>query len=547
MKFGDLPLDEAAGAILVHSVTVKDGRLRKGRALAEDDIERLRATGMETVAAARLEPDDVPEDDAAAMIAAVCGGPNVEAGVPFTGRCNLTATAAGLAVIDAKRIDRLNQVNEAVTVATAGPYEVLAPGQIVATVKIITFAVERDIVEACTAVAAETGGLVRVAAFRPTRVGLIQTVLPGLKKSLLEKAVAVTRDRLATMGATLDTEIACDHDVDAVAQALTRLEKAGCRIIMVLGASAIVDRRDVVPVAIEMAGGRVDHFGMPVDPGHLMLLARLGGAWVLGIPGSARSPRPHGFDWVLQRLVAGIDVTGGDLMRMGVGGLLKEIPGRPMPRERARADRAVATPRPPRVAAIILAAGQSRRMGRVNKLLAEIDGRPMVAQVAEAVAASSATPVVVVTGHEDERVRSVLAGREVVFVHNPDYAEGLSTSLRRGLAALPAEVDGAVICLGDMPTVTAAHIDRLIAAFAPASGKTICVPTHDGKRGNPVLWGRRHFREMIELAGDVGARHLIGQHADAVAEVPMEDAAVLLDLDTPEALAAHLSAGKAEA
>jgi molybdenum cofactor cytidylyltransferase len=177
-------------------------------------------------------------------------------------------------------------------------------------------------------------------------------------------------------------------------------------------------------------------------------------------------------------------------------------------------------------------------MGRRNKLLAEIDGVPMVSRVVDAALASAAESVLVVTGHEPERVAETLGARAVRTVHNPDFEQGLSTSLKVGLAALPAETDGAVVLLGDMPRVTAEHIDRLLAAFDPLEGRAICVPTYDGKRGNPVLFSAEFFAEMRGVAGDVGARHLIGQHEDQVAEVAMEDDAIFLDIDTPEALTA---------
>ncbi len=536
MKFGDTPLVEAEGAILVH--TLRRGRLvlKKGRVLDAKDVAALDAAGVGSVAAARLEPGDVGEDAAALQIARAVAGENLTASQPFTGRCNLVAAAAGVAVLDPARIDRINVVHEAATLATVMPFEAVETGQIVATVKIVTFAIPETVIETVALIAAEAGAPVRLAAYHPMRAGLLQTRQPGDKDSLLDKAVEVTRRRLALLGATLDREIRTAHETGPVAEALRDLA-AGCDVILVLGSSAIVDRRDVVPMSVAQAGGTVDHLGMPVDPGHLTLFARLGRTHVMGLPGSARSPRPHGFDKVLQRLAAGLDVTPLDVARMGVGGLLKEIPGRPVP----RASVPETPPRKPRVAALVLAAGQSRRMGPVNKLLAEVDGRPMVAHAVDAALASAARPVVVVTGHEPERVRAALAGRDVTFAHNPLYVEGLSGSLRAGLDALPADIDGVVVLLGDMPSVATGHIDRLIAAFDPAGGKTICVPTFNGKRGNPVLWARRYFAEMREVAGDVGARHLIGAHADEICEVAMADTAVLEDLDTPEALAAHLA------
>jgi molybdenum cofactor cytidylyltransferase len=471
-------------------------------------------------------------------------------GRPYTGRCNIHADVRGLVLLDAARINRINLVDEAVTIATMPPFTQVEPGDLVATVKIITFAVPGTVVERCRTLAIgggeRTGPVVRVAAYQPFKIGLLQTRLPGIKESVIDKTVEVTRSRLHMLGCTLARELRCGHSEDEVATSLAALRDEGIDIALVLGASAIVDRRDVVPMAVERGGGTVEHFGMPVDPGNLMLLASLGRMCILGLPGSARSIRLHGFDWVLQRLVAGLSVTGEDLMRMGVGGLLKEIPTRPMPRERAAPRPAAGPERNPRVGALILAAGQSRRMGSVNKLLADVEGRPMVARVADALLASRARPIVVVTGHQPERVREALAGRELRFVHNPDYAEGLSTSLRVGLAAL-GDIDGAAVCLGDMPDVTAAHVDRLIAAFDPASGHAICVPTFNGKRGNPVLWDRRFFKEMASVSGDVGARHLIGDHEDAVHEIAMPDSGVLNDFDTPEALAARKAAREAGA
>jgi molybdenum cofactor cytidylyltransferase len=228
-------------------------------------------------------------------------------------------------------------------------------------------------------------------------------------------------------------------------------------------------------------------------------------------------------------------------MRMGAGGLLKEIPTRPQPR--AGAGAAPETQRTPRIAAVILAAGRSSRMGTANKLLAEVDGLPVVRRAVEVALASAARQVIVVTGHEQGKVQAALRGCKVTFAHNANFAAGMSSSLQVGLAALPDNVDGALVCLADMPLVTAAALDRLIAAYNPLEGRAICVPTWNGKRGNPVLWDRRFFVEMAELAGDVGAKHLIGAHAELVAEVPMPDDAVLTDIDTPDALAALRQAG----
>src|SRR5215472_11188362 len=226
-------------------------------------------------------------------------------------------------------------------------------------------------------------------------------------------------------------------------------------------------------------------------------------------------------------------------MRMGSGGLLAEIPSRPLPRAGATpaAERkSEAKPQGPRIAVLLLAAGQSRRMGGPNKLLAEINSTPMVVQVARRLLASRARPIIAVLGNQADVVDSALGKLPVERVRNPEFAAGLSTSLKRGIAALTSDLDGVIVCLGDMPLISGRHLDRLIAAFNPLEGRAIIVPTRRGKRGNPVLWSKQFFPEMAALAGDVGAKHLIGEHAELVAEVEMNDDAVLVDIDTPEAL-----------
>lgn len=535
MRFGDTPLDQALGAVLAHGLRFAGGAMKKGRVLSAADVAQLRAAGIQSVVAARIEQGDLGEDAAAARLAQALCGPNLTATAALTGRCNLYAAARGIVVLDRARLDRLNLVDEAVTVATLPPYDPVEPRQMVATIKIIPFAVAADTVARCEAMAREGGPLLRVAAYAPRRAALIQTVTPGLKQSVLDGTAEVTRKRMEALGGALGRESRCEHRVEPLAAEIGAAMAAGPDILLVSGASAITDRRDVIPAAIERAGGKVIHLGMPVDPGNLILLGEIAGRPILGLPGCARSPRLNGFDWVLQRLAAGVPVGRKDIMRMGAGGLLKEIPSRPLPRAEAEA-KPPAAPRAPRIAAVVLAAGLARRMGS-NKLLAPIDGVAMVARVVDAVLQSQARPVVVVTGNEAERVQGALAGRDVRFVHNPDFAEGLSTSVKRGIAALPADCDGALVCLGDMPRVTSRDLDRLIAAFNPVEGRAICVPVRNGKRGNPVLWARRFFPEIQSLAGDVGAKHLIGAYTEAVAEVQTEDDGVLIDIDTPQALA----------
>lgn len=543
MIFGDTPLPEAEGAILAHSLSVGGTRFRKGRVLSATDIAALHAAGIASVTAARLEPGDVHEDAAASALAEALSGPGLSPSAAFTGRANLTVQARGVFCVDRARLDAVNLADEAITVATLPPFEPVAPRQMAATIKIIPFAVSGETLARCLAAAGGAATpLLHVSAFRPRQVGLVQTSLAGTKTSVLEKTKTVLDARLAALDCPPAVERHCAHDATAVAEAIRALHADGCEIVLVSGASAIVDRRDVVPAGLVAAGGVVAHFGMPVDPGNLLLLGSLEDTPVVGLPGCARSPKANGFDWVLQRLIADVPVRPGDLMAMGAGGLLKEIAVRPLPRAAAVESTPSALLQAPRIAALILAAGQSQRMGAENKLLATLDGRPMLAHVITEAGAAGADPVIVVTGHERERVEQAISSLKATPVYNPEFAAGLSTSLRRGLAALPEDMDGVLVCLGDMPRISAAVIARLIAAFDPLEGRAICIPTWRGKRGNPVLFARRFIPEMQEIAGDIGARALISEYPDALCDVAMDETpsgdGILLDVDTPEALAA---------
>jgi molybdenum cofactor cytidylyltransferase len=546
MKFGTIAIADAAGAILAHTTRAGDRVLKKGRRLSRGDAAALAAAGVQEIVGARIEAGELDENEAAAVIAAALAGSDLTLDHTRTGRSNLYAAAAGIVELDRAAIAAANEVDEAITVATVAPFTAVRPGDMVATVKIIPFAVHASIVTAVSDAAREA---VTLRPWRGCRGALVLTRFADTAERVLERAAAAQRTRLERCGATLASEVHVAHDAGAVADAIARAHAERMDPILVLGASAIVDRRDVIPAAVERTGGEIVRLGMPVDPGNLLLVGRLGDATVLGVPGCARSLKRSGFDAVLERVCAGVPVTAAEIATLGIGGLLDEISVRPSPRagegaaDAAAAEHApgpaVRAPDGPRVAAIVLAAGRASRMGS-NKLLAELDGAPIVRRTVEAVLASRARPVVVVTGHEADAVRGALAGLDVTFVHNPSYAEGMSTSLRAGIAAAGA-VDAALVCLGDMPRLTARAIDAVIAAHRDDEtndpSETIVVPTFDRKRGNPVLWPRRYFAEIAALTGDVGARALIDRHAEHVAFVPLDDPAILIDVDTPAALA----------
>jgi len=540
MKFGAVPLDESRGAIMAHSQRVGDRMIRKGAVLDDAAIAALREAGRTEVICARLEPGDVPEDIAADRLATPLVSPLIARTRAATGRVNLAAEAPGLLRVDAGKIDRLNTIDEALTVGTLPDYTVVARKDLVATIKVIPFSVPGTVVAVAEALARQGSSPLTLHPFHAFKVGLVATELPGLKDSTTEKTIAVTEQRITALTGTLLPPVRCPHEEIAIGRALEGLIAGGAELLLVVGASAVLDRRDVGPQGIVRAGGEILHFGMPVDPGNLICLGRIGERPALVLPGCARSPKLNGIDWVLHRLFAGLKVTPTEIMKMGVGGLLKETDVRGMPREKASAQppHGVAPRSAPTIAGVVLAAGRSRRMAPHNKLLiADRTGKPMIARVVDNVLSSNARPVLVVTGHMAEQVEHALGGRPVRYVHAADYAEGLSASLKTGIAAVPPDCAAALVCLGDMPLVTGRMIDRLLQAYDPDEGRLIVLPVFRGKQGNPMLWDRRFFPEILQISGDSGARFLVGKHMDVVAEVEMADDAVLRDFDTTESLA----------
>jgi len=330
MKFGATPIADAEGAVLAHGIKIEGAQFKKGDTLTRERLVELAAAGVESVVAARLERGDVGENEAALALAKRLTGAHLRLSAPFTGRVNLFATAAGLAMIETEAIDRVNAIDEAVTVATLPQYRAVADGDMVATVKIIPFATPGATLEAALVMAGHSSAIA-VQPFRPLRVGVVSTMLPGLKASVVAKTLRVLEARLAPAGARIAARETVPHEVGPLAKALGRLID-GNDALIAFGASAITDRRDVIPAAIESIGGRIERFGMPVDPGNLLLLAERRGVPIIGAPGCARSPKENGFDWVLQRVLAGAPIHDADIRAMGVGGLLMEIGVRPQPR-----------------------------------------------------------------------------------------------------------------------------------------------------------------------------------------------------------------------
>ncbi|HEX7390109.1 MAG TPA: molybdopterin-binding/glycosyltransferase family 2 protein, partial [Acidiphilium sp.] len=472
------PGDDLTGAILAHSLKTTARLIKKGTVLDAGSIAALRDAGYAEVAVARLEPGDVPEEEASRRLGAYLAGPGLRVAAPVHGRVNVFAERPGLLEVDPAGIVALNLLDEAVTLGTLADSVPVAAGEMLATLKIIPFAVPGPVMRRAEALLSGRS-LLAIAPFRPMVVGLVLSRLPQLKDAAIRNTIEATDRRVAMRGGTLFDPIETPHETGPIAGAIARLRAAGADLLLIAGASAVTDRKDVAPAAIVAAGGKIGRFGMPVDPGNLLCFGTIGDVPAVVLPGCARSPKLNGIDFVLDRVFAGQPIDDSAIAKLGVGGLLKDFAPRPEPRVVRAAPKAA-----PSVAAIVLAAGRSSRAAPANKLLTVLpDGRTMVAAVADHALASRADPVVVVTGHQANLVEAALAGRKARFVHAARFAEGMAESLKAGIAALPETAGAALICLGDMPLVDAATLDRLIAAYDPDEGRSIVIPTHRGKRG----------------------------------------------------------------
>ncbi len=533
MIFGDVAVDKAEGAILAHAVKLADCRLAKGSILSPNDIAALKAGGIQTVIAGRLEAGDLMEDEAASVIAGAILGEHLRFSPAATGRVNVFAEVNGLFVASRAIIDTVNRIDPAITLATLADHASVRAGDMVATIKIIPLAVAGAAVRQAVAVLREASPAFAVKPFSPRGVALVATQLPSLKLSVMDKTRKLLDQRLSISGSYIASEMRVAHRAEAVAEAIAEA-KSGHQMIIVFGASAVTDDHDVIPEAIRLAGGTVQKVGLPVDPGNLLVLGALGDIPVIGAPGCARSPKENAFDWVLARIMAGEMPDNEALTGFGVGGLLMEIPTRPLPRAQAGEEATRV-----RIGAVILAAGQARRMGQAghHKLLAEFDGEPLVARTVRMVAKSKADRAVLVTGHRADEIKAAVADQNVEIIDNPDYANGMASSLRAGLACLSGDVDGIMVVLADMPAVTTADFNKMIEAFHASGGRSIVRAVSDGKRGNPVILPSATFEAISRLEGDIGARPIIERSGLEALDIDIGLAAHL-DVDTVEAILA---------
>ena len=583
MFFGTVPTPTAAGCILAHSLKIDGKRIAKGRRIDAALIAELIDADCHHVMVARLEATDIHEDEAAAALAAAISGTGIRIGKASTGRVNLFAAHTGLLHFQREHVLDINSIDESITLACLPENSWVPAGRMIATVKIIPYAVDADALAQAvssadkpTQVEDGSAGIERlfsVHAPQALTVDLIQTSIGAGKPALLQKTRDVLEQRLHARGLRLRNETRCDHHTDDVCQHLQLCGEQQAHMIIVAGASAISDRQDVIPAALTAAGGRIQRFGLPADPGNLLMLGRLEHCTVIGMPGCARSPKTNGFDLILDRIVCGLPISSDWLQSLAVGGLMTEIPERPSPRvassrkppqtetqtlpatptrpaPRAASDTDKTAAAPTLPIAIVLAAGRSQRAGAQNKLTFPLGDSSVLSEVLHTLTQSPVAAISVVTGHEREQiergVETIAAGRErrshppLNCIHNPHYRSGMASSLVAGVSA-NSEAAAVLICLADMPTLEVATVTALVTAWQQHPEQLAFVPVWEQGRGNPVLIDQQLFDTLLTLSGDEGARRLLREHPDVVMEVPAPSASVLRDLDTLPELQAFAS------
>lgn len=523
MKFGPIPTASALGHILAHSLQQDGFRLSKGHVITQADIDHLLELNATTLTVAQLDPNDTDENTAAARLSIPLQGAHIRITDPFSGRVNLIARTAGVFRVNAHHIAQFNAIDEAITIATLPDYARVHEGTLLATIKIIPYAVNTANMDQAIDVLSEN--TIELHPFVLKTASLILTQTPNFKPSLLTKGTDAVRNRTDALGLELRDVQTVPHTAQAIEKALATVTSD---ITLILGASATSDRADVAPAALVGAGGQLTRFGMPVDPGNLLFLGSLKNRPVVGLPGCARSPALNGADWVLERLCAGLDVTHDQIAALGVGGLLKEVPARPQPRRSTK-------PAQGKPHILLMAAGQSSRMRGDNKLLRKIEGEPLVVRTAKRLAQATSAGITLVINPDIKGLQDAVQGQAHHIVLAHDASTGLAASLRAGINAVPSSAPAVVIALADMPDVTAQDIDALIEAYDPANGALIVAPVApNGKRGNPVLFDRRYFESLASLSGDTGAKALIDAESANLRLIP-RGLGVLVDLDTPEA------------
>ena len=334
MFFGNINIDKAKGAILAHSQKFSSLLIRKGTTLTNIHIKKLKDLGIEKLVCARLEKDDVDENSSATELASKFKDPSLKFSIASTGRINFFSKNFGILRYDKDIIINYNLVDEGVTLALLPNNSLVKESQLVGTLKIIPYSIPHKVIKYINEQVCRNLTLIKVRPIIKRKVALIQTSFPETKENVILSSKKTTEKRLGHLNCLLDLSLICSHNEIEIKKNIDIAIKKRAGIILISCASAVSDRKDVLPKAIEDSGGNILHFGLPVDPGNLLLLGDIDSIPIIGLPGCARSISFNGFDLILRMLLSGVKINKKDIAELSIGGLLKEIKSRPLPRKR---------------------------------------------------------------------------------------------------------------------------------------------------------------------------------------------------------------------
>ena len=538
MKIEHLDPKESKGSILAQSYNLSERKLSKGTRVSKAIVELLNRENIKTILCAVPHENDLDEDAAAEAISNAIDRNRLYAEEASTGRVNFRTPALGVVRYNRDLIKKINLVNESIAFSIVEHNQLLAKNDLIATLKIIPFFVSKIYVEQVVALLSKHE-IFKIHRLEEKKVGFIQTYYDWQKRSIFKATSNVTRSRLDALGCLLEKETLIPHDHESLCSEIKSSLDSGAQVLLISGASAITDRSDYIPKAILSVGGEIIQYGLAVDPGNLLLIGQIGSTTVIGMPGCARSPKLNGFDWVLQLLMANIPITKEELADMGAGGLLMEIASRPLPRALSKS----VNKREKRIMGVILAAGNSTRMGKDNKLLRNVGEASLIRNTAIEMLKSDLDSCSIVLGYQSDKVAEVIKDLNINLILNPLWQKGQASSLKAALNTLDDTYSDLLIMLGDMPGVKTRHINKVIEEHLLTNNRKskITIPSFNGRKGNPVIWGRSFFPDLSNIEGDLGGRALFSQHPAAINLLDVDDSAFVTDADTPEDFEKFLS------
>lgn len=531
MKILGLDPQESLGSVIAQTYNLPGKTISKGTFVTSEIVDYFKEFDVQTILCAVPANGDIHEDEAAEAISNAIDKNQIYVEKASTGRVNFKSQSLCLVRYERALIREVNLVDESIAFSIVEHNQLLAKNDLIATLKIIPFFTQKKYVDQVISILAKNE-LFKTHSLNKKKVSLIQTSFEWQKKSMFKATSNVTRNRLEALDCSLNEEKLICHDYKALCSEIRSSTGSGIDILLISGASAITDRSDYIPKAILSEGGEIIQYGLAVDPGNLLLIGKVGNTTVIGMPGCARSPKLNGFDWVLQLLMADIPISREELAEMGAGGLLMEIASRPLPRALAKS----VSKREKKVMGVILAAGNSTRMGKDNKLLRNIGDAPLIRNTAIEMLKSDLDSCSIVLGYQSDKVADVIKDLNVNLILNPLWKEGQASSLRAAINTLDSTYSDLLIMLGDLPGIKSIHINSIIEEHLLTDNRKskITIPSFKGQKGNPVIWGRSFIDDLSNLEGDVGGRTLFSEHPAAINILEMEDPWVVKDTDTPE-------------